>query len=79
LRGEGTGVPVHDGGTRLDLGLRSALAVALLPAARFSPFLSLHVSVSPKPYGVVVDPVGQVGSTPQVWVGATLGLAVSAR
>jgi hypothetical protein len=79
LRGEGTGVPVHDGGTRLDLGLRSALSVALLPAARFSPFLSLHVSVSPKTYGVIVDPVGRVGSTPQVWVGATLGMAVSAR
>jgi hypothetical protein len=79
LRGEGAGVPVHDGGTRLDLGLRSALSVALLPAARFSPFLSMHVSVLPKAYGVIVDPVGQVGATPQVWVGATLGMAVSAR
>ena len=79
LHGEGAALPVHDDGTRVDLGLRSAVSVLLLPAARFSPFLGLHVSVSPKPYAVVVDPVGQVGSTPQVWVGATLGIAVAAR
>jgi hypothetical protein len=79
LRGEGTGLPVHDGGTRMDLGLRSSISVTFLPAARFSPFVGLHVLVSPKSYVVVVDPVGQVGSTPQVWVGATFGIAAAAR
>jgi hypothetical protein len=79
LRGEGASLPVRDGGMRLDLGVRSAVSLVLLPAGRWSPFLSLHVSLSPKSYAVAVDPVGQVGSTPQVWVGATFGIAVAVR
>jgi hypothetical protein len=79
LRGEGAALPVHDGGTRADVGLRAALSVTLLPSARFSPYLSLHTSVSPNPYAVIVDPVGQIGATPQVWVGATLGIAAAVR
>ena len=79
LRGEGAGLPIHDGGTRADVGLRAAVSVLLLPTARFSPFVSLHASVSPQPYAVIVDPIGQIGATPQVWVGATLGVAVAVR
>jgi hypothetical protein len=35
------------------------------------------VAVSPRPYAVIVDPVGQVGATPQVWMGATLGVGLA--
>jgi hypothetical protein len=79
LRGEGPGLPVRDGGTRLDVGLRSSLGLELLPAARFSPFIALHGSVWPRRYAAVVDPVDQVGTVPLVWVGATLGVAIAGR
>ena len=78
LRGEGTGLATHHSGTRLDLGFRSALSLSLFPAGRLSPFVDLHVFVWPQSYTVTVEPVGQVGTTPIVWVGATLGLAVRA-
>ncbi len=77
LRGEGAGVPVVDGGTRLDLGVRAAVSLQVLPDARVSPFLTLHLSLWPRPYSAMVDPIGQVGTTPQVWLGATLGFSLA--
>jgi hypothetical protein len=77
LRGEGAGLPVHDGGTRLDVGVRSALSLGILPDSKVSPFVSLHLSVWPRTYEAMVDQVGQVGTTPQVWVGVTLGIVVA--
>jgi hypothetical protein len=79
LRGDGTGLPVQDGGTRLDLGFRSALSVEFLPGARVSPFMTLHVSVWPRRYAAFVEPLGEIGAIPLVWVGATLGIAIAAR
>jgi hypothetical protein len=77
LRGEGTGLPVHESGTRVDVGFRSAVFIALFPAARVSPVLDVRLSLWPSPYHVIVEPLGRVGTTPTVWVGATLGFAVT--
>jgi hypothetical protein len=76
LRGEVSSMPVQEGGTRLDLGFRSALAIELLPDARLAPFLALHASVWPRRYAAIVEPIGQVGAIPLVWVGAALGVAI---
>jgi hypothetical protein len=79
LRGDASSMPIQDGGTRLDLGFRSALSIGLLPDARVSPYLTLHVSVWPRRYAAIVEPVGPVGAIPLVWIGAALGVAVAAR
>lgn len=76
LQGQGAGLTIHDSGTRLDLGARLALFMAWRPDGKISPFVDLHASLWPRRYAVVVDGVGQVGNTPAVWVGATLGVAV---
>ena len=49
------------------------------PSAWLSPFVALQASVSPRPYRAIVDPVGQIGTAPWAWVGATLGVAVALR
>jgi hypothetical protein len=77
LRGTGQALPVQNSGTRFDVGAVSMLSLALFPKTRLSPFATLHASLWPRPYKVVVDPVGQVGSTPQLWLGVTLGLALA--
>jgi hypothetical protein len=81
LRGEGTAVGAPASGTRLDLGARAALSLQFLqsPSAWLSPFVALQASVSPRPYRAIVDPVGQIGTAPWAWVGATLGVAVALR
>jgi hypothetical protein len=79
LGGEGAALPVRDDGTRLDLGLRCAASLQVLVGTRVSPFITLQGTVWPRPYAIIVDPVGQVGTTPPVWVGATLGVALTAQ
>ena len=75
LRGTGGSLPVQDSGTRFDLGAVTALSLLLFPARGVSPFVTVHASLWPRPYQVVVEPLGEVGSTPVLWLGATLGLA----
>jgi hypothetical protein len=79
LDGQGQAMPVHDAGTRVDVGARCSLSAIFWPSARVSPYASVHASVWPRAYSVVVDPVGKVGTTPQLWVGVSLGLALGAR
>jgi hypothetical protein len=74
LHGDGLAMP--QGGTRLDAGARLALELRLLSSAWLSPFADVHAEYFPRPYDVGVDPVGDIGSTGRLWVGAAVGLAV---
>jgi hypothetical protein len=66
------------GGTRVDLGARAgATARFARPRTRLAPFLGIHASLFPWPYELAVTPVGGLGTTPVLWLGATAGLSVS--
>jgi hypothetical protein len=66
--------------TRVDAGLRLALQVRLPPLARgLTPFLGGHLEYFPRPYVVDVAPIGDIGTTNRVWVGASAGIAFDAR
>jgi hypothetical protein len=65
-----------DPATRLDVGGRAGLALSLCAlASRWAPFLDLHVEYFPRPYEFEVGPLGRIGSTERLWVGASAGLS----
>jgi hypothetical protein len=39
-----------------------------------TPFVDLHAEYFPRPYVIDVDPVGDIGTTGHLWVGASLGV-----
>jgi hypothetical protein len=77
---QGKGLSAVAPATRIDLGAR--LAVALwLPAVvgRLAPVVGLHAEVFPLPYRYSVDPLGDIGSSAGLWLGASLGVSYSSR
>jgi hypothetical protein len=72
----GAGTPVAESGTRLDLGLRVAGQLRVWPRSRVAPFALVQMGVFPRPYNLTVEPLGTVGTTPRVWLGGAVGLAV---
>jgi hypothetical protein len=73
---DGSGTAVPRSATRLEVGLRAAVAVRVWLRGRIAPVATLQTSIFPRPYQLTVDPVGRVATTPVVWLGGTLGLAV---
>jgi len=60
---------------RLDVGLRGALQLRLPVGGHgLAPFVGLHAEYFPKPYKLDVDPIGTVGSSSRLWLGATVGV-----
>lgn len=60
----------------LRLGLRAALALGRTPAARVALVVQLDTTTALTTYALVLDPLGEVGATPRLALGAGLGLAV---
>ena len=61
---------------RLDVGLRGAVALRLpVSFGSVAPFVGLHAEYFPKPYQLDVDPVGTVGTSTGLWLGASAGLS----
>jgi hypothetical protein len=78
LRGEGLASPQP--ATRLDAGARLALGVALhRPAGGLAPFFEVHAELFPRAYVVAVGPLGELGSTAHLWLGAAAGVALESR
>ncbi|HEY4395510.1 MAG TPA: hypothetical protein VGP64_15675 [Polyangia bacterium] len=77
---EGEGLSSVAPATRIDLGARLAVALRL-PAlgARLAPVVGLHAELFPRPYHFTVDPLGNIGSSSGVWLGASLGLSYLRR
>lgn len=60
---------------RLEAGVRAALTVRLPPVVgHFAPFVGAYAEYFPKPYKLDVIPVGTVGSSSRLWLGATAGV-----
>jgi hypothetical protein len=63
-------------GSSYAFGARAAAGVAFATHSRFSPFGVLAVRWFPTPPDVFALPYGVVGSTPSLWLGATVGVSV---
>ena len=61
--------------TRVDAGVRLAFELRLLATQRLAPFIGLHAEVFPRAYQLDVDPLGTIGSTGRLWLGASAGLS----
>jgi hypothetical protein len=76
LRLRGEGLDTFEPATRLDVGGRAGVELSLLsPASSWAPFLGLHLEYFPRPYEFEVGPLGRIGSTNSVWVGASAGIS----
>jgi hypothetical protein len=75
----GNGLSTSTPSTRLDTGARVAVELRrALPAGRMSAFLDFHAEYFPRPYVVEVDPLGDLGSTGRLWIGAAAGVWLEA-
>lgn len=61
--------------TRLDVGARLAVGVRAPAVAggHVVPFIELHSEFYPWPYTLEVEPLGDIGKTSRLWVGASAG------
>ncbi len=76
LRLRGEDLDTIDPATRLELGGRAALGLTLWPlASNWAPFLAIHGEYFPRPYEFEVGPLGRIGSTNRLWVGASAGVS----
>jgi hypothetical protein len=75
---EGLNTLMPQAGTRLDLGARLGGILRFgRPSARAVPFVGLAALVFPHRYEIATTPLGTLGDTPALWLGATLGLSAS--
>ena len=65
--------------TRLELGARGALSLTWGMSRHLGAFTTLFGVWRPKPYELVVNPGVHSGTTPPLWVGASLGLSLRTR
>jgi hypothetical protein len=60
---------------RLDVGARAALAVGVTNLVKRSVlFAEIHAEVYPRPYNLNVEPLGGIGITSKLWLGAAAGV-----
>jgi len=75
---DGLNTAMPQAGTRIDLGGRAGILLRCDRwSARAAPFVGLHALLFPWPYEIAIAPAGTLGSTPALWLGATLGIAIS--
>lgn len=79
LFASGEGVNNPRTSARLEVGARLAGSVAYDMSSHLGAFLTLFSVWRPRPYEFRVNPELESGTTPPVWIGASLGLALSTR
>jgi hypothetical protein len=65
--------------TRLEVGARGALSLTWSMSSQLGAFLTVFGVWRPKPYSFRVNPDLASGTTPPVWLGASLGLSFRSR
>ena len=65
--------------TRLEVGARAAVTLTWSMSAHLGAFMTLFGVWRPKPYEFRVNPQLASGTTPPVWLGASLGIAFRTR
>jgi hypothetical protein len=71
---EGQGVTRPQSELRLSSGLLLAADLHLWVSERVGLWVRPQMQMFPKAYKLVVDPQGALGETPQLWIGAQLGV-----
>ena len=78
LRGAGLGPSTP--GTRLDAGFHVATELRFfVHDLRPAPFIDVHADYFPRSYTVEVDPLGTIGRTGHLWIGASLGVSLDSH
>jgi hypothetical protein len=77
LRGEGLERAQSE--LRLNPGALAAADLHVALAGSLSALLRVALHAYPRAYALAVDPQGQLGRTPRLWLGASLGVAWSLR
>jgi hypothetical protein len=72
---EGQGLDTANPALRVDLGGRLAVELRFPPVGGLTPVLGLHAEYFPRTYALAVDPLGDVGTSSNLWLGTSLGLA----
>jgi hypothetical protein len=73
---QGQGLETVQPATRFDVGARLSVELRFPPlGGQLTPLLGLHAEYFPRTYALVVDPLGDVGTSSNLWVGTSLGLA----
>ncbi len=72
---EGQGLDTAQPALRVDLGGRLAVELSFPPVGGLRPVLGLHAEYFPRTYALAVDPLGDVGTSSNLWLGTSLGLA----
>jgi hypothetical protein len=65
--------------TRLEVGARAACSLTWGMSSQLGAFATLFGSWRPRPYAFRVNPELESGTTPPLWLGASLGLSFSSR
>ena len=66
--------------TRLDAGAHLGLELRMPAlAGRIAPIVELHADYFPRSYAFAVDPLGTIGTSSSLWLGASLGLSFESR
>jgi hypothetical protein len=76
VRAEGLGLAAIQSGWRLEPGVRAALGLRIWPIPRLGITAGFDVVAPFQTTPLAVVPVGIIGATPSVWLGARVGLAV---
>jgi hypothetical protein len=74
LRMRGQGVERPETELRLNPGAMVGAVMRARLSHAFSALLRLSLSAFPRAYELTVDPSGQLGATPRLWLGAALGV-----
>ena len=62
--------------TRFSLGGRLGLGLEYRGWHYAAPFVSVHAELIPETYNLIWPGLGVVGTTPHIWLGAVVGVAV---
>jgi hypothetical protein len=76
LHARGADLPTLASGTRLEPGLRAAVALRAWVVPRLALVFGFESEIAFQTTPLAVAPVGVVATTPRVWLAGTLGLAV---
>jgi hypothetical protein len=72
----GQGVPDARAATRLEVGGRIGASVRYWASPSIALFLAGHGAFFPRPYRLELEGLGEVGQTPSLWVGTTIGAVI---
>jgi hypothetical protein len=76
LLAQGRGLYMNGSSTHIDAGGRLGFRVQTV-GRRVSPFLALQTEVGARHFSLMVDPIGDVGTAPRIWLGLLAGASIS--